>query len=78
MNLEVERVNFSGETAEAYVKFKSPHVRELAISQRYTLRKSGEQWEVESRQPAHGSSKVPHCVIPPVLKPPSGAHVGMA
>jgi hypothetical protein len=77
MNLEVERVNFSGETAEAYVKFKSPHVKELAISQRYTLRKSGAQWEVESRQPANGSSKVPHYAIPG-LKPPNGAHVGMA
>ena len=44
MSLEVERVNFSGENAEALVKFKSPHVKELATSQRYILRKSGGQW----------------------------------
>ena len=70
MNLEVERVSFSGESAEAFVRFKSPHVKELVISQTYRLRKSGDGWEVESRQPANGSSKLPHYPIP-VLKPPS-------
>jgi hypothetical protein len=77
MNLEVERVNFSGENAEAFVKFKSPHVKELAISQRYILRKSGGQWEVESRQPRHGSSKASHYSIP-TLGPPAAAPIGTA
>jgi hypothetical protein len=57
MDLEVEQVKFNGETAEAYVRFQSPNVSELVIRQRYALRKSGNQWLVESRQPANGGSK---------------------
>jgi hypothetical protein len=59
MDLEVEQVKFHGDTAEAYVKFQSPNVKELVIHQRYVLRKSGVQWHVESRQPANGSSHLP-------------------
>ena len=69
MDLEVEQVKFHGDTAEAYVKFQSPKVRELAIHQRYLLRKSRGHWEVESRQPANGGSKVPPYSIPPVRQP---------
>jgi hypothetical protein len=69
MDLEVEQVKFYGDTAEAYVKFQSPNVRELAIRQRYLLRKSGEHWQVESRQPANGGSKVPPYSIP-TARPP--------
>jgi len=57
MDLEVEEVKFHGETAEAYVRFQSPNVTELVIRQRYVLRKSGEHWRVESRQPANGAGK---------------------
>jgi len=64
MDLEIERVKFNGDAAEAYVKFQSPHVKELIIRQRYTLRKSGATWEVESRQPANGGSKIPTYSIP--------------
>jgi hypothetical protein len=54
MDLEVEEVKFEGDTAEAYVRFQSPNVTELVIRQRYFLRKSGEKWQVQSRQPVNG------------------------
>jgi hypothetical protein len=57
MHLEVEEVKFHGDTAEAYVRFQSPNVSELVIRQRYVLRKSADQWQVESRQPANGTGK---------------------
>jgi hypothetical protein len=57
MDLEVEEVKFQGDTAEAYVRFQSPNVTELIIRQRYVLRKSGDHWQVESRQPANGGGK---------------------
>ncbi len=63
MDLEVEEVKFQGDTAEAYVRFQSPNVTELIIRQRYVLRKSGDHWQVESRQPANGGGKPP---IPPL------------
>lgn len=59
MDLEVEEVKFHDDTAEAYVRFQSPNVTELVIRQRYVLRKSGDQWQVESRQPANGAGKAP-------------------
>jgi hypothetical protein len=59
MALEVEEVKFHGDTAEAYVRFRSPSVTELIIRQRYLLRKSGERWQVESRLPANGGGKPP-------------------
>ncbi len=58
MDLEVEEVKFHEGTAEAYVKFRSSQVKELAIRQHYILRNSQGQWQVESRQPANGGSKV--------------------
>jgi hypothetical protein len=59
MDLEVDEVKFHGETADAFVRFKSSNVTGLVIRQRYHLRKSGDHWEVESRQPANGASKAP-------------------
>jgi len=64
MDLEVEQVKFQGDKAEAYVKFQSPNVRELVIRQRYVLRKAGVQWQVESRQPANGSSHMLPYTLP--------------
>jgi hypothetical protein len=69
MDLEVEQVKFQGDTAEAYVKFQSPNVKELVIHQRYVLRKSGKQWQVESRQPANGSSNLPPYPVPSWKQP---------
>ncbi len=64
MELEVEEVKFHGDTAEAYVRFQSPSVTELVIRQQYVLRKSGDHWQVESRQPANGSGKTPPRPLP--------------
>jgi hypothetical protein len=59
MDLAVEEVKFYGDKAEAYVRFQSPNVTELVIRQRYVLRRFGDQWKVESRQPANGAGRVP-------------------
>ncbi|HMD83486.1 MAG TPA: hypothetical protein VKO18_02155 [Terriglobia bacterium] len=64
MDLEVEEVQFQGDRAEAYVRFQSPNVTELVIRQRYVLRKSGDHWQVESRQPANGAGKTPPRPLP--------------
>ena len=69
MDFEVEEVKFHDDTAEAYVRFQSPNVSELVIRQRYFLRKCGHQWQVESRQPANGASKLPP--LPPSVGSPS-------
>jgi hypothetical protein len=69
MDLEVEEVKFHGDTAEAYVRFRSPNVTELIIRQRYLLRKSGDHWQVESRQPANGGSKSPPPPLPTAQAP---------
>jgi len=69
MDLEVEEVRFHGDSAEAYVRFQSPNVTELVIRQRYVLRKSGGQWQVESRQPANGSYKTPPQRLPSNVLP---------
>jgi hypothetical protein len=71
MDLEVEQVKFQGDKAEAYVKFQSPSVRELVIHQRYVLRKSGNDWQVESRQPSNGTIRIPQHsrpVVPQTLR----------
>jgi len=68
MDLEVEEVRFHDDKAEAYVRFQSPNVTELVIRQRYVLRKSGGQWQVESRQPANGAGRVPP-PVPPTARP---------
>ena len=60
MNLEVEEIQFRGDSAEANVRFQSPSVKGLVIRQRYVLRRTGDHWEVESREPANGASKLPH------------------
>jgi hypothetical protein len=64
MDLAVEEVKFHGDTAEAYVRFQSPNVTELVIRQRYVLRKSGDRWQVESRQPVNGAGKAPPHALP--------------
>ncbi|MGD1104534.1 MAG: hypothetical protein ABSA59_21020 [Terriglobia bacterium] len=64
MDLEVEQVKFHGDTAEADVRFQSPNVTELVIRQHYVLRKSGDHWQVESRQPANGAGKAPPHPLP--------------
>jgi hypothetical protein len=66
MDLELEEVKFHGDTADAYVRFKSSSVSGLVIRQHYALRKSGDEWEVESRQPANGGA-----IHPPQIQLPN-------
>jgi hypothetical protein len=69
MELEVEQVKFHGDAAEVHVRFQSPNVTELIIRQRYVLRKSGDQWQVESRQPANGVGKAVPQALPTARAP---------
>ncbi|HEV2491520.1 MAG TPA: hypothetical protein VG204_00450 [Terriglobia bacterium] len=60
MTLQVENVKFAGDTAEARVKFQSKQMPQSFVEIRYTLRRSGDHWEVESSSPMsmgspHGS-----------------------
>ena len=77
MDLEIEQVKFNGNAADAYVRFRSSLVRELAIRQCYHLRKSNGHWQVESRQPANGGSKAPHNPLPSMAAT-KAARVGRA
>lgn len=69
MTLQVENVKFAGDTAEARVKFQSKQMPQSFVEIRYTLRRSGDHWEVESSSPM-GAMGNPHGGIAPA---PSGA-----
>jgi len=60
MTLEVQDVKFSGDKAEAEVKFRSKQAPSLAVEVRYGLRKVGDQWEVESSSPSSGTGGNPN------------------
>ncbi len=60
MTMEVQEVKFSGDRAEALVKYQSKQAAEVSVLVRYVLRKSGKSWEVESSSPAGGAPMVPH------------------
>ena len=59
MTMEVEEVKFSGETAEARVKFQSKQAPRSLVEVRYTLRRADGRWEVESSSPV-GAMDSPH------------------
>ncbi len=69
MDLEIEEIEFHGDTAQASVRFRSPNVSELIIRQRYVLRKSGDHWQVESRQPADAVGNRPQSPAMPESAP---------
>ncbi len=60
MTLEFEEVKFSGDAAQALVKFRSKQSPELAVTVRYVLRKIGDRWQVESSTPEGGMGGTPH------------------
>ncbi len=60
MTMEVQEVKFSGDRAEALVKYQSKQAPEVSVLVSYGLRKSGKSWEVESSSPAGGAPMVPH------------------
>jgi len=45
---EVSNVKFSGDDAEAVVRFKSKQAPDMSVQVRYTLRKEGDHWVVQS------------------------------
>lgn len=51
---QIEGVRFSGDTAEARVKFRSKQSAKLAVEVRYVLRREGSRWEVVSSSPVSG------------------------
>jgi len=45
---EISDVTFEGDNAEAVVKFESKQAPHMAVQVRYTLRKEGDHWVVQS------------------------------
>ena len=75
MTVEVGDVAFSGDTAEAQVKFRSKQAPELAVGMLYKLRRAGSGWQVESTSTAsmpgttsHGNTAGP---MPPASANPA-------
>jgi hypothetical protein len=60
MTVEVGDVAFSGDTAEARVKFRSKQAPNLAVGVQYKLRRSGNGWKVESTSAASMAGTTPH------------------
>jgi len=60
MTVEVGDVAFSGDTAEAHVKFRSKQAPNLAVGVLYKLRRSGNRWNVESASTIGMTGTTPH------------------
>lgn len=60
MTTEIENVKLQGDTAQAWVKYRSKQSPQLAVQMRYSLRKAGGRWEVTSSSPAGGMGRNPH------------------
>ena len=60
MTLEVQDVKVTGDTAEAEVKFRSKQSTDLVVGVRYTLKRAGGGWQVESSSPTGGMGTSPH------------------
>ena len=60
MTVEVGDVAFSGDTAEAQVKFRSKQAPNMAVGVQSTLRRSGNGWKVESTSTTSMPGTTPH------------------
>jgi hypothetical protein len=60
MNMEIQNVKITGDTAEAQVRFQSKQKPELAVGIHYVLRRAGDHWEVESSSPVVGMGADSH------------------
>jgi hypothetical protein len=60
MNMDIQSVKVTGDTAEAQVRFQSKQKAELAVSIRYVLHRVGDHWEVQSSTPTGGMGGDPH------------------
>lgn len=56
MDMKVESVKVNGDNADAQVRFSSKENAQLAVSIQYSLRRSGDHWEVVSSTPMGGDS----------------------
>jgi hypothetical protein len=54
---EISDVKFEGDNAEAVVQFKSKQAPQMSVQVRYTLRKEGDHWVVQS---SSGMGANPH------------------
>jgi hypothetical protein len=54
---EVSSVKFDGDNAEAVVTFRSTQAQDMSVQVRYTLRKEGDHWVVQS---SAGMGDSPH------------------
>ena len=71
MTVEVGEVAFSGDTAEAQVKFRSKQAPNMAVGVQYKLRRSGNGWKVESTSAASMVGTTPHGNTAGPTPPPS-------
>jgi uncharacterized protein YhdP len=60
MTVEVGDVAFSGDSAQAQVKFRSKQAPNMAVGVQYKLRRSGNGWKVESTSTASMLGTTPH------------------
>ncbi len=60
MTVEVGDVTFSGDTAQAEVKFRSKESPSLAVGVLYKLRRTGNAWQVESTSSMSMPGTSPH------------------
>lgn len=60
MDLEVQDVKFSGDTADAQVQFRSKQSPNLVVGVSYKLRRVGGRWKVESSSSTSGMGMNPH------------------
>jgi hypothetical protein len=60
MTTDVQEVKFDGDKATAEVTFQSKQAPELKVEVRYSLRREGDQWVVESSTPVGGRGMDPH------------------
>jgi hypothetical protein len=60
MTVEVGDVAFSGDTAEAQVKFRSKQAPDMVVGVQYKLRRSGNGWRVESTSTVSMPGMTPH------------------
>jgi hypothetical protein len=72
LTLEVQDVTFTGDTAQAEVKFRSKQSPNLVVGVRYLLRRVGDRWQVESSSPSSGMGASPHsgAAAPPAAPAP--------
>jgi hypothetical protein len=52
---EISNVKFEGDNAEAVVKFESKQAPHMSVQVRYTLRKEGDKWVVQSSSDMGGN-----------------------